>query len=239
MKRRLTLLLAMSLWLLAANAQKTKTLTILHTNDTHSCILPLNAQLADTMLAGRGGYLRRMALIEEERKQDPDLLVIDSGDFSQGSSYYSLFKGDVEIGLMNHMGVSATTIGNHEFDFGLDNMARLFRMAHFPVVCANYRVDKTPLQGVVKPYHILKVKGIKVGIFGLAPKLDGLVDSKNYGEVTYLDPIQTANDMARTLREQERCDVVICISHLGWTESDDQPQPGDRPGAGRTHPLVL
>lgn len=88
MKRRLTLLLALGLWLLAANAQKTKTLTILHTNDTHSCILPLNAQLADTMLAGRGGYLRRMALIEEERKQDPDLLVIDSGDFSQGSSYY-------------------------------------------------------------------------------------------------------------------------------------------------------
>lgn len=219
MKRRLTLLLAVSLWLLAANAQKTKTLTILHTNDTHSCILPLNAQLADTMLAGRGGYLRRMALIEEERKQDPDLLVIDSGDFSQGSSYYSLFKGDVEIGLMNRMGVVATTIGNHEFDFGLDNMARIFRMANFPVVCANYRVDGTPLQGVVKPYHILKVKGIKVGIFGLAPKLDGLVDSKNYGEVEYLDPIQTANDMARTLREKERCEVVICISHLGWTES--------------------
>lgn len=218
MKKTIIMAALMVLTLTAA-AQKTKTITILHTNDTHSCILPLNPNLADTTLAGRGGYLRRIEMIRQERQRDPDLLVLDSGDFSQGSPFYSLFKGDVEIGLMNRMGVNATTIGNHEFDFGLANMARLFGMAQFPVLCANYRVTGTPLEGVVKPYTVFHVKGVKVGVFGLDPKLDGLVDAKNYGQVTYLDPVATANEMATTLRHKEHCDVVICLSHLGWTNN--------------------
>ncbi len=218
MKKTIIMAALMVLTLTAA-AQKTKTLTILHTNDTHSCILPLNPNLADTALAGRGGYLRRIEMIRQERQRDPDLLVLDSGDFSQGSPFYSLFKGDVEIGLMNRMGVNATTIGNHEFDFGLANMARLFGMARFPVLCANYRVAGTPLEGVVKPYAVFRVKGVKVGVFGLDPKLDGLVDAKNYGQVTYLDPVATANEMVTTLRHKEHCDVVICLSHLGWTNN--------------------
>jgi 5'-nucleotidase len=119
----LSLLIVLSLSGLA----KKKTLVILHTNDTHSTVMPLNKNLADTMLAGRAGYLRRVEMIKEQRKQYPDLLLFDSGDFSQGSPYYTLFKGDVEIGLMNIMGYDAATIGNHEFDFGLDNMARLFK----------------------------------------------------------------------------------------------------------------
>lgn len=218
MKKTIIMAALMVLTLTAA-AQKTKTITILHTNDTHSCILPLNPNLADTALAGRGGYLRRIEMIRQERQRDPDLLVLDSGDFSQGSPFYSLFKGDVEIGLMNRMGVSATTIGNHEFDFGLANMARLFGMAQFPVLCANYRVTGTPLEGVVKPYTVFHVKGVKVGVFGLDPKLDGLVDAKNYGLVVYMDPVATANEMATTLRHKEHCDVVICLSHLGWTNN--------------------
>lgn len=218
MKKTIIMAALMVLTLTAA-AQKTKTITILHTNDTHSCILPLNPNLADTALAGRGGYLRRIEMIRQERQRDPDLLVLDSGDFSQGSPFYSLFKGDVEIGLMNRMGVSATTIGNHEFDFGLANMARLFGMAQFPVLCANYRVTGTPLEGVVKPYTVFHVKGVKVGVFGLDPKLDGLVDAKNYGQVVYMDPVATANKMATTLRHKEHCDVVICLSHLGWTNN--------------------
>ena len=121
---------------LTATAQKQ--LTILHTNDTHSTIMPLNPNLEDTMKAGRGGDLRRINMLKEERRKDPDLLLFDSGDFSQGSGYYTMFKGDVEVGLMNEMHYDAATIGNHEFDFGLDNMARLFKMAQFPIVCTNY-----------------------------------------------------------------------------------------------------
>ena len=110
----------------------------LHTNDTHSQIYPLSPNLADTMKADRGGFVRRIAMLKEERAKNPDLLLFDSGDFSQGSPYYTMFKGDVEVGLMNQMHYDAATIGNHEFDFGLDNMVRLFKKANFPIVCANY-----------------------------------------------------------------------------------------------------
>ena len=115
-----------------------KQLVVLHTNDTHSCVMPINPNLADTATANRGGFLRRVAMIKQERKANPDLLLFDSGDFSQGSPYYSLFKGDVEVGLMNEMKYDAATIGNHEFDFGIDNMVRIFKMAKFPIVCSNY-----------------------------------------------------------------------------------------------------
>ena len=201
-----------------AGAQKT--LTILHTNDTHSTIMPLNPNLADTMLADRGGYLRRMNMIRQQRQQDPDLLLFDSGDFSQGSAYYSLFQGDVEIGLMNRMGYDAATIGNHEFDFGLDNMIRLFKMAQFPIVCSNYDFADTELKDIVKPYIVLKREGIKIGVFALCPKLEGLVFTKNYEPLVYLDPVKVAQQMVDVLRKEERCDVVICISHLGWEVTD-------------------
>ncbi|MDD6516471.1 MAG: metallophosphatase [Prevotella sp.] len=199
-------------------AQSEKTLTILHTNDTHSCIMPLSRHLADTMQAGRGGFLRRIAMLKEERKQDPDLLLFDSGDFSQGSPYYTLFKGDVESGLMNLMHYDAGTIGNHEFDFGLENMARVFRSLNFPIVCSNYKFHEFDLDRIVKPYVILRRKGIKIGVFGLGPQLDGLVDHKNYRSTEYLDPVTTAQQMADLLR-RKGCQFVICLSHLGWEES--------------------
>ena len=139
-----------------------KQLVVLHTNDTHSCVMPINPNLADTAMANRGGYLRRVAMIKEERKVHPDLLLFDSGDFSQGSPYYSLFKGDVEVGLMNEMKYDAATIGNHEFDFGIDNMVRIFKMAKFPIVCANYDFTGTELASIVKPYVILHRQGVKI-----------------------------------------------------------------------------
>ena len=197
-----------------------KTLTILHTNDTHSTIMPLNPNLADTMLAGRGGYLRRLALLKEERQQDPDLLLFDSGDFSQGSAYYSMFHGDVEIGLMNQMGYDAATIGNHEFDFGLDNMVRIFRQAHFPIVCSNYDFADTELKDIVKPYITLKRKGIKIGVFALCPPLEGLVFTKNYEPLRFLDPVEVTQQMVDVLKHREKCDYIICISHLGWERSE-------------------
>ncbi len=219
----LLLLMPVCLWVLspsAAEAKKPKKLVVLHTNDTHSCILPLKETLADTMLAGRGGFLRRVAMIKEERKKEPQLLLIDSGDFSQGSGYYTMFKGDVEVGLMNEMGYDAATIGNHEFDFGLDNMTRIFKMANFPIVCSNYDFADTELASIVKPYIVVKKKGVKIGIFALAPKLEGLVSTKNYGPLKFLNPSEVARKMVDVLKNQKKCDLVVCISHLGWQVSE-------------------
>lgn len=200
-------------------------LVILHTNDTHSAIMPLSRNLGDTLLAGRGGYLRRMELVRREREAEPGLLLFDSGDFSQGSPYYTLFKGDVEVGLMNMMRYDAATLGNHEFDFGLDNLARLLRKARFPVVCANYDFSGTPLEGLVKPYVVIEREGLRVGVFGLSPRLDGLVAKENYGGVVYNDPVEAARKAVKALRSGERCDVVVCLSHLGWAQA--QPDIDD------------
>ena len=221
MKKITTILVLMLLAVVTASAQqKNKSLLILHTNDTHSCITPLNPNLADTLLAGRGGFLRRIAMLKEERQKNPDLLYFDSGDFSQGSSYYTMYKGDVEIGLMNMMGIDASTIGNHEFDFGMENMARLFRKANFPILCSNYDFTGTPCEGIVKPYTIIRRNGVKIGVFALDPKLDGLVSAQNYGTAKYLDPVAKANEWASFLKNKKKCDLVILISHLGWIEND-------------------
>lgn len=201
---------------LGASARGDKQLLILHTNDTHSCIMPLKSTLADTVKAGRGGFLRRLEMVKEERKQNPNLLLFDSGDFSQGSPYYTMFYGDVEVKLMNMMGYDAATIGNHEFDFGLENMARLFRMAKFPVVCANYDFSGTCVDGLVKPYVVIKKNGIKIGVFGLAPKMKGLVSDRNCEGVKFLDPIAKAQETADLLKNRLKCDIVVCLSHLGW-----------------------
>ena len=205
---------------LDADAKKHKQLVILHTNDTHSTIFPVKQNIDDKEIAGRGGYLRRVNMLKEQRQQHPDLLLFDSGDFSQGSGYYTLFKGEVEIGLMNQMDYDAVTIGNHEFDFGLDNLARIFRMANFPIVCSNYDCKGTVLEGLVKPYITLKRNGVKIGVFALSPALKGLVFDGNCQGITYLDPAETAQKYIDILRKQEKCDIVICISHLGWKESE-------------------
>jgi len=231
MKKIATMILLAVLATASVDARKQKTLVILHTNDTHSTVMPLNKNLADTMLADRGGFLRRAAMINEERAKNPNLLLFDSGDFSQGSSYYTMFQGDVEVGLMNQMGYDAATIGNHEFDFGLDNMIRLFKMCKFPIICSNYDFKDTELKDIVKPYIVIKRNGVKIGVFALCPKLDGLVFTKNYEPLEYLDPVQTAQQMVDQLKQKEKVDVVICISHLGWQNkdfTDDQMIQGTR-----------
>lgn len=204
---------------LTAVAKKQKQVVILHTNDTHSTIFPLNPNIDNQDLAGRGGFLRRINMIKEERAQNPELLLFDSGDFSQGSGYYTLFKGEVEIGLMNQMHYDAATIGNHEFDFGMDNMARLFRQANFPIVCSNYDCTGTVLEDLVKPYIIIHRYGLKIGVFALAPPLKGLVFDGNCEGITFLDPAETGQKYIDILRKQEKCDLVICLSHLGWEVS--------------------
>ena len=218
--KRLPIMILMVLVAMSAGAKKQKQLVVLHTNDTHSCIMPLKSALPETAIAGRGGYLRRIAMIKEERAKNPDLLLFDSGDFSQGSSYYTMFKGDVEVGLMNQMGYDAATIGNHEFDFGLDNMVRIFKMANFPIVCSNYDFKDTELKDIVKPYITLKRKGVKIGVFALCPKMEGLVSAKNYETLEYLDPAASAQKYISLLRNEEKGDLVICLSHMGWEVSE-------------------
>ena len=219
--KRLHLIIFMALLsVLTVGAKKHKQLVVLHTNDTHSTVMPLNVNLDNKDLAGRGGFVRRVNMIKEERQQNPDLLLFDSGDFSQGSGYYTLFKGEVEVGLMNEMGYDAATIGNHEFDFGMDNMAKLFRMANFPIVCSNYDCKGTVLEDLIKPYITLRRGDLKIGIFALAPKLKGLVFDGNCAGITYLDPAETAQKYIDILRKQEKCDLVICLSHLGWAVSE-------------------
>lgn len=214
--KRFLVIAILAVTVFAGACAQGKQLVILHTNDTHSCIYPLNKHLADTMLAGRGGFIRRAVMVGEERGKHPNLLLLDSGDFSQGSSYYTLYKGDVEVGLMNLMRYDAATIGNHEFDFGVENMARLFKKADFPIVCANYDFTGTALEGLVRPYVVLKRDGLRIGVFGLSPELDGLVLAESCAGVKYNDPVKAANDVAKTLKEKEKCDIVICLSHLGW-----------------------
>ena len=201
-----------------------KQIVILHTNDTHSQIVPVPKYENEGNTSCRGGFVRRVAVVNEERKKEPDLLLFDSGDFSQGSTYYTLFRGDVEVGLMNMMGYDAATLGNHEFDFGIENLARVAKMAKFPLVCANCDFTGTMCEGLIKPYVIIKRKGLKIGVFGLAPKIQGLVMQQNIQGVKYLDPYTTANEIARKLKEDEKCDLVVCLSHLGW---DLKPRPDD------------
>lgn len=220
MKRLIILSLILTAFTVTGMA-RVKKLLILHTNDTHSCVMPLKTTLADTLQAGRGGFLRRLAMLDQERQKNPDLLLFDSGDFSQGSSYYSMFKGDVEVGLMNMMRYDAATIGNHEFDFGMENMARLFRIADFPIVCANYDFTGTCVEGLVKPYVVIRRNGVKIGVFGLSPKMRGLVSDKNCVGVKYLDPVKAAQKTADLLKNKEKCDLVVCISHLGWNIGGD------------------
>ena len=219
--KRLHLIIFMALLSVVSVGAKTKKqLVVLHTNDVHSCIMPLNENLDNKDLAGRGGFIRRVNMIKEQRVLHPDLLFFDSGDFSQGSGYYTLFKGDVEVGLMNQMGYDAVTIGNHEFDFGLENMARLFRMANFPIVCSNYDFTGTPCDGLVKDYITINRNGLKIGVFALGAPLKGLVANQNCEGVKFLDPAETAKKYVKLLRKQEKCDVVICLSHLGWEISE-------------------
>ena len=213
-----TILLSICVLFTLSAAAQDKQLLILHTNDTHSAIYPLNPNLKDKKVAGRGGYLRRLAMIKEERAKNPDLLLFDSGDFSQGSPYYSLYKGDVEIELMNQMGYDCSTIGNHEFDFGLENMARIFRLAKFPILCSNYDFTGTPVEGTVKKHVIIKRNGVKIGLFALNPEMKGLVDENKCKGVKYLDPIKVAQEEADFLKIKKKCDLVICVSHMGWDE---------------------
>lgn len=226
-------LIMVAVWMCTVvSAQKQKELLILHTNDTHSRIEALSELDPNPEIAGKAGYMRRATFIKQMRAENKDLLLFDCGDVSQGTPYYNMFRGELEFKLMNHMKYDAATIGNHEFDFGMENMARLFKMASFPIVCANYDVKGTILEGLVKEYVILKRNGLKIGVFGLSPELDGLVQAKNCEGITYQDPGTRAQEVAHKLKHDLKCDLVICLSHMGWKDIKDSdfdwiPQTSD------------
>lgn len=213
--------IACTLWFATGGTFAQTSITLLHTGDTHSCIEPISKNDIKPEQAGKAGYLRRAALADSLRRDTPELLLLDCGDFSQGSAYYSLYKGEVEVKLMNMMRYDACAIGNHEFDNGLDNMARLFRMAQFPIVCCNYDFTGTPVDGLVKPYAIIERGGKRIGILGVSPKLEGLVARSTYGNTRYTDPAEAAQPIVDRLRDQEKCDLVICLSHLGYTDAPE------------------
>lgn len=190
----------------AACAPKADHLTILHTNDTHSQVEP--------KANGQGGYARRMGLIAQERQADANLLLVDAGDFCQGTPYFNFYHGRVEIDAMNLMGYDAATLGNHEFDNGLDTLAAVLATAQFPIVCANYDFSGTVMEGKTKPSVIICKGGLKIGVFGLGCDPKGLIADKNFLPAKYLDPYTSAQEAVDKLRA-EKCDIVVCLSHLG------------------------
>ncbi len=200
--------------LLNASAADT-VITILHTNDTHSQIDPLPAN--DTN-AGKGGVARRATLVKRVRKENPNTLLIDAGDVFQGTPYFNFYRGEVEYKAMSAIGYDVGTLGNHEFDNGVDALAAALKFANFDVVSANYNVTGTVLEQKVKRYVVKTVGGIKVGLFGLGVSPVGLITPDNFKGVTYIDPVDAARDVVKKLREEERCAFVVGMSHLGYYE---------------------
>ena len=196
----------------ACTQPKLHTLTILHTNDTHSQVEALEEGKRDEFC---GGYTRRMGLIAQERKADPNLLVFDAGDFCQGTPYFNFYHGRIEIDAMNRMGYDAVMLGNHEFDNGVDTLAAILQGAQFPVVCANYDVKGSVLEGLVLPYTVICRQNVRIGVFGIGIDPAGLIAERNFAPLQYLDPIATAQDVANTLKNKEKCDVIVCLSHQG------------------------
>ncbi|MDR3047566.1 MAG: metallophosphatase [Bacteroidales bacterium] len=195
------------------------TLTILHTNDTHSQIVPYKKN-ETTFL---GGVMRRAVLFEETKKHTTNTLIVDAGDFFQGSAYFNYYKGKVEIEAMNLLGYEVVTLGNHEFDNGTEALAKRLSKAKFTVVCANYEFKNKKLQKLVKPYTILYKNNLKIGIFGLTTPLKGLVLNEILSEVTYLDAFTAAKETVKLLKDKH-CDLIICLSHLGFDLNHDGVQ---------------
>lgn len=197
-------------------------LVILHTNDSHSQITPQTAGTGKDL----GGYERREQYIRKIRKEHKNVLLLDAGDFSQGSPYFTLFKGDVEIELLNALRYDAACPGNHEFDNGEAELARRLRNASFPVLCANYDLTNSPLKEELKPYAVIKKGGKRIGIIGILCPLGNLVSPKNVSGMKYEHPVRIMNRLALKLKNEEKCDLIIALTHVGYTGGTEQ-HPSD------------
>lgn len=198
----------------------TKKITILHTNDTHSRIEPFPYN--HNRYALKGGVARRAKLIEILRQENPHTLLLDAGDIFQGTPYFNFYGGELEFKLMSMLKYDAATLGNHEFDNGIDGLFKQLPHANFDFLIANYDFSNTIMDGQTKPYRIFNKNGIKIGVFGLGVDLEGLVNTHLYKETKYLDPIEITQDISQTLKQKEHCDLVICLSHLGYDYKSDK-----------------
>lgn len=196
-----------------------KHITILHTNDVHSHIDPFPKTHSKN--PNQGGVARRAHLIEQIRLENPNTLLFDAGDIFQGTPYFNFYGGEIEFKLMSMLKYDAATLGNHDFDNGIDGLYAQLPNASFKIINANYDFTNTVMDGQVKPYSIFEKDGIKIGVFGLGIQLDGLVNKPLYKETKYLDPIERARDISKELKDQN-CDLVICLSHLGYQYHSDK-----------------
>ena len=194
--------------------KSTKHITLLHTNDVHSHIEPF--AISHPRYPNMGGVARRATLIEQVRKENKNTLLFDAGDIFQGTPYFNFFGGEVEFKLMSMLKYDAATIGNHDFDNGINGLHKQLPNATFDFIISNYNFSNTILDGKTKNYRIYHKDDIKIGVFGLGVALKGLVDPLMYKETKYLDPVEIAKDMSRILKEEEHCDLIICLSHLGY-----------------------
>ncbi len=195
-------------------------ITILHTNDVHSRIDPF--PMDDHNYPGRGGVARRAALINQIRKEEEHVLLFDAGDIFQGTPYFNYYGGELELKMMSMMGYDAATMGNHDFDNGVEGFYKQLPHASFPILTANYDFSDTVLKGKTKDFHVFRKGGLKIGVFGLCIQLNGLVNKQQYGNTVYLDPIQKAREMEDRLKNEEKCDLIVCLSHLGYKYEDSR-----------------
>ncbi|NCO63039.1 MAG: bifunctional metallophosphatase/5'-nucleotidase [Flavobacteriales bacterium] len=215
----------------------TKKITILHTNDVHSHIDPFGPE--DGRNANKGGVARRASLIESIRKENPHTILLDAGDIFQGTPYFNYYGGELEFKLMSMLKYDAATIGNHDFDNGIDGLYAQLPHATFEFISANYDFSNTVMNSHVKPYKTFSKDGIKIGLFGLGIELQGLVDPLMFKETKYLDPIEITQDMTRILKTEEKCDLIICLSHLGYNYRNEASKISDLKLASLTKDIDL
>jgi len=215
----------------------TKKITILHTNDVHSHINPFGPE--DGRNANKGGVARRASLIESIRKENPHTILLDAGDIFQGTPYFNYYGGELEFKLMSMLKYDAATIGNHDFDNGIDGLYAQLPHATFEFISANYDFSNTVMNSHVKPYKTFSKDGIKIGLFGLGIELQGLVDPLMFKETKYLDPIEITQDMTRILKTEEKCDLIICLSHLGYNYRNEASKISDLKLASLTKDIDL
>lgn len=197
-----------------------KKITILHTNDVHSHIDPFPKN--DPLNPNGGGVIARANLINLVKKDNPHTLVLDAGDVFQGTPYFNFFGGELELKLMSKMGYNASTLGNHEFDNGMEKLSKVLKHANFSFLNSNYTLKNTPLENKIKSHEIFNINGIKIGVFGLGIELEGLVEKKLYKGIKYLNPIEISKDISDDLKYNHNCDLIICLSHLGFSYSKDK-----------------
>lgn len=203
-----------------AAEDKRRKITILHTNDVHSRIEPF--PMDGGKYQGMGGVAARKHLIDQIRKEEENVLLLDAGDMFQGTPYFNFYKGEIEMRLMNRLQYDAATIGNHDFDAGMEGLEAQIKNAQFPILNANYDFNDTSLYDKVQPFRIFERNELKIGVFGLGVELEGLVPSKLYGNTRYKNPISEANRIADQLKFDYHCNLVVCLSHLGYEYDSDK-----------------